>query len=196
MISIMKSKTYLIFFFLKNTKNICANSEFNESPSILLQYIFLTCACVCVRVNCVCMCVGVWVCVRVFFNSFLHTTFAAWNVVLLYSFHGNRGHFAGEHVNRHDGQHLSKDRRDQKRMAETSELDVYNIYLNIYIDYYNYLYSINMYNSRNMNISKLFWNNSRLDIIYGFGRYALWMTNWKILFFLKREILIFFLYNK
>jgi len=56
---------------------------------------------------------------------------------LLYSFHGNRGHIAGEHVDRHDGQHLSKDRRDQKRMAETSELDVYNIYLNINIDYYN-----------------------------------------------------------
>jgi len=58
---------------------------------------------------------------------------------LLYSFHGNRGHIAGEHVDRHDGQHLSKDRRDQKRMAETSELDVYNIHVNIDIDYYNYI---------------------------------------------------------
>lgn len=41
--------------------------------------------------------------------------------VLLYSFYGDRGHTAGEHVNRHDGQHLSEDRRDPERVAETSE---------------------------------------------------------------------------
>lgn len=34
--------------------------------------------------------------------------------------HGDRGDPAGKHVNCHDGQHLSEDRRDQKRMAETS----------------------------------------------------------------------------
>lgn len=41
--------------------------------------------------------------------------------VLLYSFYGDRGYTAGEHVNRHDGQHLSEDRRDPERVAETSE---------------------------------------------------------------------------
>lgn len=46
------------------------------------------------------------------------TTF---RVVLLYCFHGDRGHTAGEHVDRHDGQHLPEDRGDEKRMAETSE---------------------------------------------------------------------------
>lgn len=42
-------------------------------------------------------------------------------VVLFYSFHGDRGHTAREHVDRHDGKHVPEDRRDPKRVAETSE---------------------------------------------------------------------------
>lgn len=42
-------------------------------------------------------------------------------VVLFYSVHGDCSHSAGEHVDRYDGQHLPEDRRDQERVAETSE---------------------------------------------------------------------------
>lgn len=37
-----------------------------------------------------------------FFNRFLYATFTTY-VVLLHSFHGNRGYTTGEHVNRNDG---------------------------------------------------------------------------------------------
>jgi hypothetical protein len=35
--------------------------------------------------------------------------------------HGYCGNFAGEHVDRHDGKHIPENRRDQKRVAKTSE---------------------------------------------------------------------------
>jgi len=40
---------------------------------------------------------------------------------LFYNFHGDRGHTTGEHVDRHDGQHVPEDRRNPERVAETSE---------------------------------------------------------------------------
>lgn len=52
---------------------------------------------------------------------FLVSTASTRNVVLFYSFHGDRGHTTGEHVDRDDGKHLPENRRDPKRVAETSK---------------------------------------------------------------------------
>jgi hypothetical protein len=51
--------------------------------------------------------------------------------VAICGLHGYRCHFTGEHANRHDGQHLSKNRGNTKRMAKTGLSGTYNAHIKL-----------------------------------------------------------------
>lgn len=53
---------------------------------------------------------------KCFFRVFTTSEFLS---VLFHRLHGNCGDFIGQHVNRYDGKHLSKNCRNKERMAET-----------------------------------------------------------------------------